>query len=161
VSGTPPDPAPSPFAHILHRDAMRRLAGDATFLRGQDYFARGRVASVARRGAQLVGRVAGTQRYDVSLWVKDQGLAYSCTCPVGQAGDFCKHGVAVGLAWLGKDAASAEADGATVEAIEAIEAIEAYLGARSKDELAALLLEAARRDERLRERLARRARGGR
>ena len=43
---------------------------------------------------------AGTVLYAVSIWVKGDGLGYTCSCPAGSEGDFCKHCVAVAVAWL-------------------------------------------------------------
>lgn len=38
--------------------------------------------------------------YAVRIWVRDDGLAYECTCPVGRDRQFCKHAVAIALAHL-------------------------------------------------------------
>jgi uncharacterized Zn finger protein len=38
----------------------------------------------------------------VRLWAED-GLVFSCDCPLGLDGEFCKHCVAAGLAWLEGD----------------------------------------------------------
>lgn len=35
-------------------------------------------------------------------------LDYSCDCPVGSDGAFCKHCVAAALAWLNRDAGAAK-----------------------------------------------------
>lgn len=96
----PADPASSPFANILHRDAMLALVGARTFERGEAYFREGRVADLARQASSLSAVVRGGAEYRVRVWVKDDGLAYSCTCPAGADGAFCKHAVAVGLAWV-------------------------------------------------------------
>lgn len=102
----------SPFANILHRDALRTLSDQRTFERGQEYLARGRVVALSRHEAMVTATVQGHTDYRVRIWVKDSGLAYACTCPVGVEGLFCKHGVAVGLAWLSRE--SAELKRATV-----------------------------------------------
>ena len=40
----------------------------------------------------------------------DEGvLDYTCNCPVGSEGTFCKHCIATALAWLNRDAAPAQA----------------------------------------------------
>jgi hypothetical protein len=92
-----------PFASILHREALRRLSDARTFERGQQYHTDRRVSEVARRDAALVATVRGDKEYRVRIWVKDNTLAYSCTCPVGADGDFCKHAVAAGLAFVEQD----------------------------------------------------------
>jgi hypothetical protein len=89
------------FASILHREALRRLVDARTFDRGRQYLAEGRVSGVARRDAALVATVRGKDtEYRVRIWVTEHGLAYSCTGPMGEEGDFCKHAVAVGLAFV-------------------------------------------------------------
>ena len=94
--------APAPFAHVLHPEAIERLARGAALARGRVYAADGRVRALARTGGQIVGSVVGTAVYGVSLWVKGDGLGYTCSCPAGQEGDFCKHCVAVAVAWVAK-----------------------------------------------------------
>lgn len=94
----------SPFASILHRETLEKLAGGRALARGRDYFERGCVKALTRDGASLTGVVAGTSSYAVRLWVRDSSLAYSCTCPQGEEGEFCKHCVALSLAWLAEAA---------------------------------------------------------
>lgn len=53
-----------------------------------------------RSKGTITAKVQGTRPYRVKLWVDDGELECSGTCPVGTDGAFCKHGVAVGLAWL-------------------------------------------------------------
>lgn len=93
-----------PFASILHRDTIEKLADGRSLARGRGYFEQGRVKALARDGASLSGVVAGTSSYAVRLWVRDSSLAYSCSCPRGEEGDFCKHCVALSLAWLSEAA---------------------------------------------------------
>jgi len=144
--------APSPFANILHRDAIRALVDARTFERGQDYFVRRKVASMMRQDATLVATVRGTSDYRVRLWVKDDALAYSCTCPIGTDRLFCKHGVAVALAWLAQD-------GKPITVPPSAALLPAELRTRllglEKEALVALLLERAASDPILREALLR------
>ncbi|MEZ4297233.1 MAG: SWIM zinc finger family protein [Polyangiaceae bacterium] len=93
-----------PFASILHREAIQKLADTRSFARGRDYFARGKVRSLTRRGTSLTGVVEGESPYAIRIWVKDQSLAYTCSCPQGEEGNFCKHCVALSLAWLAEAA---------------------------------------------------------
>jgi uncharacterized Zn finger protein len=97
----------TPFASILHRETIEKLAGGRSMARGREYFESGRVKALARDRASLSGVVAGTSSYAVRLWVKDSSLAYSCSCPRGEDGDFCKHCVALSLAWLAQAAKAA------------------------------------------------------
>ena len=48
----------------------------------------------------ITAKVQGTRPYRVKLWIEKNALEYSCTCPMGADGVFCKHCVAVGLTWL-------------------------------------------------------------
>lgn len=99
-----------PFASILHKDAIQKLTDERSFARGRDYFGKGRVLSLTRNKSALVGVVMGESPYAVRVWVKDSSLAYSCSCPRGEEGEFCKHCVALSFAWLAraKDASHPE-----------------------------------------------------
>ena len=92
--------ASSSFAAFLQRGALHRMAGARSFERGEDYFATGQVKGIAEDQGTIAAKVQGTQPYRVKLWIENADLEYSCTCPVGADGEFCKHCVAVGLTWL-------------------------------------------------------------
>ena len=87
-------------SQILDYRALRRLAGATSFRRGEEYAAGGRVQDLVESEDSIAGQVRGTRQYDVRLWVDAGSLEYACTCPVGADGAFCKHCVAVGIAWL-------------------------------------------------------------
>ena len=101
----------------------------------------------------ITARVQGTQPYRVKLWLAKKDLDYSCNCPVGADGEFCKHCVAVGLAWLdgnhGKQLLLKDDQTASVTADD----VRAYLKGQDKDMLVDLLVEHAAEDERLGRRL--------
>jgi uncharacterized Zn finger protein len=82
----------------LDRQALRRLAGPRSFERGEAYFADGRVLSLGEHRGAVVAKVRGAETYSAKLWVDGKKLDYSCDCPRGDDGEFCKHCVAVGLA---------------------------------------------------------------
>ncbi len=90
-----------PIANILHQETIRRLSGDGAFERGKAYFLDGRVVDIQRKEGTVLAKVRGTETYDVRIWMKDESLAYACVCPQGQEQAFCKHAVAVALAFLG------------------------------------------------------------
>src|SRR3989338_4109529 len=90
----------STLSDILDHSTLRERAGGRSFERGQEYLSEGCVRGLAEHAGTITAKVAGTRDYRVKLWVKDGGIEYSCTCPVSADGDFCKHCVAVGLAWL-------------------------------------------------------------
>jgi len=83
---------------LLDRRALRRMAGARSFERGEDYFASGQVGSIVDHEGKISAKVRGTRSYQVTLWLERGEMVYSCTCPVGADGAFCKHCVAVGLA---------------------------------------------------------------
>ncbi len=76
------------------------MAGARSFERGEDYFANGQVGSLAEHEGTITAKVQGARSYRVKLWIEDGEVGYSCTCPMGSDGVFCKYCVAVGLAWL-------------------------------------------------------------
>ena len=92
--------ASSPFAAFLERGNLRRIAGARSFERGEDYFLNGQVKALAEDEGTITAKVHGTQPYRVEFWIEKDDLEYSCTCPMGADGEFCKHCVAVGLTWL-------------------------------------------------------------
>ncbi len=88
------------LAKLLNEDSLEELAGERAFERGEDYFAGGLVDLLKEANGAVTAKVHGTYDYRVKLWAEDEELAFDCNCPVGQDGAFCKHCVAVGLAWL-------------------------------------------------------------
>ena len=88
-----------PLANILHRATLEALVGKKTFERGEAYFKEGRVEKLAREKGVLTAQVKGTTTYEVRIWASAEGLAYKCQCPFGSEGMFCKHAIAVALAW--------------------------------------------------------------
>lgn len=83
------------------------IVGNKTFERGEQCFKDGRVMGVDSGPSELCGVVqpqdAERAPYEVRLWVRDNGLAYECTCPVGAKLQLCKHAVAIALAYLERD----------------------------------------------------------
>jgi uncharacterized Zn finger protein len=138
----------APFANILHQDVLRELAGSASFERGQRYHEEKKVISLARREGTLTASVKGSDTYRVQIWVHHESLAYSCSCPQGQEKAFCKHAVATALAWLDECGDNVR-PGANSFSIEDA-ALTAALAKRSREELVALILVAARTNADLR-----------
>lgn len=136
---------------IFTRGTIQHLSGPRFFERGATYSASGRVKKLKVGGDMVTATVRGQHPYQVRLWVEDGGPAYSCTCPVGEGGSFCKHCVAVGLVFSSRDGeptapGMTEDDAATVD-------LRAYLHTEAKKKLVELILEQARDDELLRGRL--------
>ena len=100
------------IANILHRETIAVIVGSHTFERGEKCFTAKRVQRVEANRGELKGVVMPSERsrapYVVRIWVRDEGLAYECTCPIGVTRQFCKHTVAIALAHLEKERAEAE-----------------------------------------------------
>lgn len=145
------------FSSMMTPERLRRMAGARYFDRGEAYFGAGAVRSLRAYEGGVKAVVQGTRRYRVHLWAEDGELGYACSCPIGHEGDFCKHCVAVGLAWQANGqtagAGPREEDGSVLGEAE----VGAYLLGLEKEELVFLLLEQAGEDERLERRLTLRA----
>ena len=100
------------IANILHRDTIAVIVGNKTFERGEQCYNAGRVVKVEATRGELRGSVRPQERarapYAIRLWIREDGLAYECTCPIGETRQFCKHTVAVALAHLENERAAAE-----------------------------------------------------
>jgi uncharacterized Zn finger protein len=142
---------------------LRKLAGDRAFARGDAYRHEGRVTSLAEADGVLTAEVAGTQDYHVRLWSADGRVGFDCDCPVGIELRFCKHCVAVALAWTAADAAPAPDP---VHAAPEPRSgggngkLRSFLAGQSREALMEMLLEHASESRRLRTRLELRAAAG-
>lgn len=139
---------------------VQSLADAKTFTRGKAYFYDGAVSNIEKRNDSVDATVTGTQRYEVILTVgRDGELAYTCNCPVGQGGIFCKHAVAVALACLqGSGEALPEPEAKlpekpTKKRRTNADVIREYVTALDKDVLQEFLLDAAEFDRNLRDKL--------
>ncbi len=141
------------LSELVTPKLLRRMAGARYFDRGEAYFEAGAVRSLRAYEGGVKAVVQGSRRYRVHLWSEDGELGYACSCPVGHEGDFCKHCVAVGLAWQASgqtaEAGAREEDGSVLGEAD----VRAYLSRLDKEELVSLLLEQADEDERLHRRL--------
>lgn len=132
-----------PLAKFVNETALAKLAGDKSYARGVAYWRQGAVLDLMRVGDGLKARVMGSEEYRVALRAAGRTLEWSCTCPLGAGGEFCKHAVATGLAWL--DGGGSPDDEPTL--------LRSHLASQSKEELIDLLLEQASEDPELRARL--------
>lgn len=131
----------------LDRDCLLQLAGERAFLRGEEYFLWGRVRGLTSDGKQAAAFVDGARSYRVGIRSNDGRSGWECACPEGVKGRFCKHCVAVALAWL-NDGQDGNASGQEVRR---------YLTELAPRQLLELVLEQASRDARFGERLRLRA----
>ncbi len=136
----------TPFAQAFRREALCAFAGERSFERGVAYTSRVKRLSVDDRKA--TASVRGTQTYRVRLWLEKDCPMFSCTCPVGVDGLFCKHCVAVGLV-----ATESGAAGGGSRRRPAVDEVRAYLEGLDKERLVDLLVAQADDDELLRARL--------
>ncbi|WP_131766439.1 SWIM zinc finger family protein [Candidatus Protofrankia datiscae] len=93
---------------VLDRDLIRLHAGHLYYARGLAYHRQGAVVELHVDGMAVDATVVGTRRYQVHAELTGAGLTAECSCPLGVDGVFCKHAVAVALAWL--DAAGDDGD---------------------------------------------------
>jgi uncharacterized Zn finger protein len=100
------------IASILHRDTIAVIVGARTFERGEQCFVGKRVLQVEAARGELRGTVKpaehGRANYTCRIWLRDEGVAYECTCPIGVQRQFCKHAVAIALAHLANERVEAE-----------------------------------------------------
>jgi len=78
---------------------LRAAAGERSFERGIEYL--DAVDDLAVLGNKITAAVRGTDEYIVVLNIGGHApVSGACDCPYGKEGFFCKHCVAVGLAYL-------------------------------------------------------------
>ena len=146
------------LSQAITKDRILRLAGERYFQRGVNYFREGRVAELEEFGDSVEAIVEGTEEYVVKLTAKSNGLEHDCNCPLGLDEEFCKHCVAVALAWLDAQASVTPANSAAAKATSSVkisgEDIAGALDAANKETLVKLLLEWSEDNAALKEKLA-------
>jgi len=144
----------------LSEEQLKELTDSRSWERGEDYHQQGRVISLLEDKNMLIGKVAGTRNYRVELWVEDGELDGSCDCPMGDAGVFCKHCVAVGLAYL-EGGVSSTSGGTSKRKAKTqkskpavtLDDVREYLSSQETDALVEIIVEQMTEDDKLRERL--------
>jgi uncharacterized Zn finger protein len=142
------------LADLITRKALQDHAGAVTFQRGEAYFVNEAVSRLRVVEEKVSARVEGSDIYHVKLWDNDGDLDYQCSCPQGDEGNFCKHCVAVGLAWLAGKKVEGKSAGVSGKKKSAKKHdpwpdIRSYLSSQRPESLVDLLLDAAERDDRL------------
>ncbi len=124
-----------PF-ELLTEAVIREHASSESFGRGEEYYDRGAVLSLMRRGNVLRGEVAGSESpYEVRVTFDAAGITEaSCGCPYDWGG-WCKHIVAVLLACIREP-----------ESVGEQPALQEVLSGLGRDELESILLKLAARD---------------
>lgn len=146
------------LAEILTRSNLRLLAGGRSCERGEEYFEEGQVGPIKENEDSVGAKVHGTRSYDVRLKIvpAEKGklrLDHFCTCPVGRDGDFCKHCVALGLAWLAKTATVGRVPAAKKHPSITLKEIRGWLEQQEVAVLLDLVMAQVENDSRLRESL--------
>jgi len=153
-------PAPASLARVLTYEILEDVAEERFYERGLIYHAEKRVGPLLDDGTMVSAKVRGQSVYQVELWNDDGELGFSCDCPIGSNDLFCKHCVAVALAWLGGKAPKA-ATAARSDASSGDSAVRTFLKRQDKRVLVDLLVEQAHSDDLLRDRLQLKAAGQR
>jgi uncharacterized Zn finger protein len=132
---------------------LKRLCDARSFARGEAYFNEGRVVSLTEDEGVLTAVVSGQQDYRLKLQWDDREVEYSCNCPVGLDGVFCKHLVAAGLAWINPDVKPSRRKGGTKTRETTQDKIQDFLKLQDKSTLIQMLADEAAENRSLRERL--------
>jgi len=145
---------------LLTAGAVAELAGPRSYARGVGYHHDDRVEVQLASDCRVEALVRGTMPYWVCLWVEGRQLDWSCSCPIGEDEEFCKHCVAVALVVSeGSEAAVVPTDRTKKRSKRRAPAVDlaGYLSTLDVAELVELLVGQADADWRLRERLVARA----
>lgn len=152
------------LGEALDEHLIEDLAGSAAFFRGLAYFRDGRVGTVASHSDRVRATVRGTLPYVVELWLGDDGMGWSCSCPAAEDGSFCKHctavalslvraGDALGASGTGRSNTAGRRSRSSADADPDAELLAEFVRGLETDRLADTVLEQCGRDWRLRERL--------
>lgn len=146
------------LADHLSPAKLKKLAGPAVFARGEAYFNSDAVSRLKMADDMISAKVAGSYSYAVKLWEEDGGIEYECSCPHGEEGNFCKHCIAVGLAWLAENKSESGTKSGKQKKANPWKEITDFVGLQDAAILAEWLLESAKRDDVLYENLLLKAR---
>jgi len=128
---------------VLDLSVVTGLSSVRSFERGVVYVQEGRVGALRVTADGVGATVHGSEAYAVDLRAEAGRLVFACSCPVGRDSGFCKHCVAVALCWL--------EDGQT--GVVTLDEARTYLAGLPVSALVDLLVEHARGDDRLANRL--------
>jgi uncharacterized Zn finger protein len=129
---------PDELSKALRKATAAGLASVPSYERGVGYLEAGKVGPLRASAKRVGATVQGFEDYLVELRVKGGKLRFSCSCPVGREGAFCKHCVAVALAWQREHDAAPTLDDAR-----------AHLETLPQGELVDILIDHAHDDEAL------------
>jgi len=133
---------------VWTRREIESLADPGSFQRGVGYQRGGRVEIGDRHGDTVTAVVRGSIPHHVELR-RSPKVAWSCNCPMGEEGTFCKHCVAVALEEAGPERRSKRLDRSNDEAPD----LRTFVSGLDSEALVDLVMEQVDSDWRLRERL--------
>lgn len=154
-------------ANGVDQKIIRAMASEASWKNGVNYFNTDKVRLLEASHYEVVAIVQGRTRYNVSLNIEEGNITnHNCDCPIGKKALFCKHCVAVALAWLnlfGRDTetevkakpASKKAKKLTAKKITMTDILK-YVSSFSNKELLEIITEVLVYDDSLRKKIARR-----
>ncbi len=134
------------MVNILNLKTIKDYAPGRALERGRDYYERGLVRDLTEHNGSIIARVKGGHTYTVKMDI-DVGndFDYSCTCPMNDEGEFCKHCVAAALAWID----SKESKNKKIPPVLNFNDVENYLHTLDKSLLVEMLMEQAQENETL------------
>ena len=139
------------LAELLTKSSLQDHAGPVYFRRGVEYFENDAVELRRFDEREISARVEGSETYRVVLRAGRQQLDWSCSCPLGDEGECCKHVVATGLAWLARGGGKPLKRGLSIKRAPhdspEFAAIREFVQRSNKQTLAALLLQQAVDDD--------------
>lgn len=136
---------------FLSPQLLKDYADGSSYGRGKQYFDSESVFGMEEYQGKVVAKVSGTQDYKVKLWAKPEDqLGYDCNCPYAEEGNFCKHLVAVGLAWIAQRKGEIKQPSKKQNRTTNLEDVKAYLQTREKSELVEMLMQEVLENENLR-----------
>jgi uncharacterized Zn finger protein len=138
---------PGELSQVLDTVIVAGLASGRSYERGLAYLEASRVGQLRASAGRVGASVQGSEAYSVELRAEDGELRFSCSCPIGQKGAFCKHCVAVALAWLGEHG----------DPTPTLDDARAHLETLPQSELVEILIDHAHEDEALARQLLLRA----
>lgn len=120
--------------------ALRKLAGDKVFARGEAYHRDGQVELLSVERDRVLAQVAGSEDYRTVLTGRGKTIGGECSCPAYSDWGFCKHMVATALA------VNKAGDEERAEAPTGLDRIRAHLKQKGIDALVAMVVDLAERD---------------
>ncbi|MGI8885019.1 MAG: DUF6880 family protein, partial [Pyrinomonadaceae bacterium] len=136
---------------FLSPQLLRDYADGSSFGRGEQYFKSEAVFGLEEYQGKVVAKVSGTHDYKIKLWAEDEDeLGYDCNCPYADEGNFCKHLVAVGLAWIAQRKGEIKRNKKGKKGAASLDDVKAYLQTREKSELVEMLMQQVLENDTLR-----------